>query len=143
MSYKLCPVCTGTTNYMTGILTQPFDPATEDSQITDFVCPYCGYTETETIDAPATIGVYNSGIGCLMTPVKLENAWGIYNSGIGYKMEPVLYPYPPEPEPEIIAMQSLSNVSSNFDSGIQVNISIQSNSTITSNFVSGLEVIIP
>lgn len=95
MSYKLCPACTGTTNYMTGIITQPFDPATEDSQITDFVCPYCGYTETETIDAPATIGSYNSDIGYLMEPVELENTWAIYNSGIGYKMEPVPDPLNP------------------------------------------------
>jgi len=87
MSYKICPVCI---KYMTGIVTQPFDPATENPQITEFVCPYCNYEETETIPAPPSLGTFNSGVGRLMDPIlPTESSWGIYNSGVGYKIEPV------------------------------------------------------
>ena len=92
MSYKICPECTGTTNWMTGVITQPFDPATEDSQTTDFECPYCGFIETETIPAPATIGAYNTALNRVYVPSEIGKSWGIYNSGIGYKMEPVTDP---------------------------------------------------
>lgn len=89
MSYKICPECDGSTNWMTGVVTQPFDPATEQSQITEFECPYCGYTETETIPAPATLGAYNTALQRVYVKGEMGDSFGIYNSGIGYKMEPV------------------------------------------------------
>ena len=89
MSYKICQACDGSTNWMTGVVTQPFDPTNEDPQITEFECPYCGYAETETIPAPATMGAYNTDLQRVYDPGELGVSWGIYNSGVGYKMEPV------------------------------------------------------
>lgn len=87
MSFKLCPTCSSancgtSTNYMTGTITQPFNPANDDPQITEFVCPYCGYEETETIPAPPVFANFNSGIGALMEPIVVGPTFGIYNSGI-------------------------------------------------------------
>jgi len=115
MSYKICPKCIGSTNYMTGTITQAFDPSTEDPQITEFICPYCGYTETETIAAPATMGIYNPPVGRLMTPIILNDIWGIYNSGIGYKMEPVS-----DPLNTIILASASANSTSEFSSDLDV-----------------------
>jgi hypothetical protein len=68
---------------MTGTITQPFDPTNDDPQITDFVCPYCGYTETEILPSPPVMSNFNSGIGRLIEPVTLDvSYWGVYNSGI-------------------------------------------------------------
>jgi hypothetical protein len=68
---------------MTGTITQAFDPSNDQPQITEFVCPYCGYTETETLPAPPVMANFNSGVGALMEPVTLDvTYWGVYNSGI-------------------------------------------------------------
>jgi len=64
MASKTCPNnCGGGWGLpqMKGEVVQEFDMATHADQITDWTCPYCGYTETETISFDA-MGVYNSGI---------------------------------------------------------------------------------
>jgi len=83
MSYKICPKCAaGNQSFMIGTVTQAFEVPSGQQQITDYVCPHCAYVETETLEPPALMGNYNSGVGRLMKPVLLQDSWGIYNSGI-------------------------------------------------------------
>ncbi len=79
---RICTKCGGAAGmaYMKGVVTQKFVAAIVDDEtgqevtpeqpeITQWTCPYCGYSEPEEIYFSQSGGNYNSGIGYKMSPV--------------------------------------------------------------------------
>jgi hypothetical protein len=62
-------------NFMAGEVDQEFNIETGDAQITTWTCPYCGYSEVETIPFTGMGASYNSGI--VQGPIKGNETRGI------------------------------------------------------------------
>ncbi len=62
MAALLCPKCEtrGSINHMKGEVT-PYNPETSDPEVTVWTCPFCGWSETQTVTYEA-MGVYDNGV---------------------------------------------------------------------------------